>query len=293
MTMRVLVTGATGFIGRHALAGLAALSDIELHAASISGVRTDIAAVWHVADLRDGGGARRLIDHIRPTHLLHCAWIATPGVYLASPENIAWLSSSIELFEAFGAAGGQRLVAVGSSAEYLPDGDLCREDATPLIPGSVYGKAKLACSAALAASAEARGYSMAWGRLFLPYGPGDSPKRLIPALREAMRTGQQFQMSDGMQLRDFIWAPDAADLLVTLLRSGEQGVFNVGTGVGTRVRDVALQIAADFAAEKCLAVGVLPRRPGEPPSLVADMSKVKSRLGWRPSVLIADGLRRS
>lgn len=197
------------------------------------------------------------------------------------------------MFEAFGATGGQRLVAVGSSAEYLPDGDLCREDTTPLIPGSVYGKAKLACSAALAASAEARGYSMAWGRLFLPYGPGDSPQRLIPALMEAMRAKRQFQMSDGLQARDFIWAPDAADLLVALLRSDAQGVFNVGTGVGTRVRDVALQIAASFGAEECLRVGVLPMRPGEPPSLVADMSKVKSRLGWRPTVGIEDGLRRS
>ena len=97
MTMtRVLVTGASGFVGRWSLEPLLARG-AEVHAAQRDPGRLKMAStgvVAHAVDLHDGEAVTALMDRIKPSHLLHFAWIATPGVYLTSLENPVWLRSS-------------------------------------------------------------------------------------------------------------------------------------------------------------------------------------------------------
>src|SRR5437588_3229964 len=114
--VKVLVTGATGFVGRFVLERLRT-SGAEVHAcARRAGARG--LAQWHEADLLTAGAPRALIDAVRPTHLLHLAWYSEPGTFWTSRENLRWLSTTIELLEAFADAGGQRFVGTGTCAEY-------------------------------------------------------------------------------------------------------------------------------------------------------------------------------
>ena len=118
--IRVLITGASGFIGTHCLRRLRT-ETCEIHAVNRAGQGEGGDRVkWHAADLRDPVQAEALVATIRPTHLLHAAWVATPRVYSSSPENVDWLKASIALAWAFGECGGTRFVGVGSSAEYEP-----------------------------------------------------------------------------------------------------------------------------------------------------------------------------
>jgi nucleoside-diphosphate-sugar epimerase len=289
---RVLVTGASGFIGAHCLRRLA-LEDCEIHAVNRGG-RGDAAAgvTWHAADLRDLAQLVPLIAKILPTHLLHGAWIATPGLYSHSSENIAWLQSTIAIADAFGAHGGVRFVGIGSSAEYDPADRPCIEDETPIRPATIYGKCKAACWLAVQAAAQRHGFSAAWGRLFLPYGPGDPPQRLIPSVLGALRAGKPVSATHGRQQRDFIDAPDAADLLIRLLLSQEDGAFNVGTGRATTIRSVVEYLAARCGRPDLPQFGAIALAPGEPAVLVADMRKVRDRLAWAPQTELHDGLDR-
>src|SRR5258706_14740282 len=116
---RILVTGARGFIGRECLTRLSAL-DAELHALSTQSVSDAGGVTWHQCDLLDSPAAVGLLQRIAPSHLLHLAWIAEPGVFWESPLNHRWLAASTVLFEAFYASGGKRVVAAGSCAEYAP-----------------------------------------------------------------------------------------------------------------------------------------------------------------------------
>jgi nucleoside-diphosphate-sugar epimerase len=287
---RVLVTGPSGFIGTHCLRRLAR-EDCEIHAVNRSG-RGDLSAgvTWHAADLRDANAVLPLIAKVRPTHLLHGAWIATPRLYGHSPENVAWLQSTIALADAFGAHGGARFVGIGSSAEYDPGERPCVEDATPIRPATIYGKCKAASWLAVQAAAQQHGFSAAWGRLFLPYGPGDPPQRLIPSALAALRAGQPVQTTLGTQQRDFIYAPDAADLLVRLLLAEEAGAFNVGTGRATTVRSVVEYLAARCGQPDLPQFGAVSLAPAEPAVLVADMNKARERLSWSPQTDIHQGL---
>ena len=287
---RVLVTGASGFIGTHCLRRLTP-EDCEIHAVNRRG-NGEAAAniVWHAADLREPAEATSLIAKIRPTHLLHGAWIATPGLYAHSPENFTWLQSTTALAEAFGTYGGARFVGIGSSAEYEPDDRPCIENETPIRPATIYGKCKADAWLAVQAAARQHGVSAAWGRLFLPYGPGDPPPRLIPSVLSALRDGKPVPTTHGRQQRDFIYAPDAADLLVRLLLSEEDGTFNIGTGRATAVRSVVEYLAERCGRPDLPQFGAIALAPGEPAVLVADMRKVRDRLSWSPATDIQSGL---
>src|SRR5215217_4494631 len=115
---RVLVTGGTGFIGRHTLAELLA-RDFEVHVAARSkpsDFPSDVS--FHECDLLDAGAARRLTTRLAPTHLLHLGWYAKPGLFWTSLENLRWVAASLTLYLAFAEAGGTRAVIAGSCAEY-------------------------------------------------------------------------------------------------------------------------------------------------------------------------------
>jgi nucleoside-diphosphate-sugar epimerase len=291
--MRVLVTGPSGFIGAHCLRRLRG-EDCEIHAVNRAGIgETNARVTWHAGDLREAAQSVALIARIRPTHLLHCAWVATPRVYGHSPENADWLQSSAALAFAFGAHGGVRFVGVGSSAEYDPGDVPCVEDETPIRPATIYGKCKAAFWLAAQAAAQLHGFSAAWGRVFLPYGPGDPAQRLVPTVLASLRAGKPVQTTHGAQQRDFIYAPDAADLLVRLLSSEEPGAFNVGTGHATTIRSVVEYLASQCGRPELLQFGAIEPPAGEPPVLVADMIKVRDRLGWTAATSILTGLDRA
>lgn len=290
----VLITGATGFLGAHCLARLVAMAPGAIHA--VVGSRS--ASVkdgvnWHQADLRRAEDCYALIDQVRPTHLLHCAWVATPGVYSQTPENIAWATGGAALADAFGRSGGKRFVALGTSAEYAPGDGPCLEYLTPILPATPYGKCKVGFWHVLQAAAQAHGFSAAWGRVFLPYGPGDNPKRLLPSLFYALDALQEFPASAGEQLRDFTFSTDIADMLTRLLWVDEGGAFNIGTGRGVTVRH-AMELAADLlGARHLLRIGARPMVVGEPMTLVADMTKTEGALGALTPIHIEDGIARA
>lgn len=289
---RVLITGPSGFLGQHCLRQLIA-EDCEIHAVSRADNMTDCDRVrWHTVDLQDPLAACTLVASVRPTHLLHLAWEATPRIYSQSPENFRWLEASIAMALAFGKSGGSRFLGAGTSAEYDASSGYSVEDSTPIHPSSIYGKCKAACWLGVEAAAQHHQFSAAWGRIFLPYGPGDPAGRLIPSVLTALDEKRPVETTHGAQLRDFVYAPDAADLLVRLLFSPETGVFNIGTGCGSTIRTVIEYLADRRGGRDRLRFGAIEPPPGEPPTLVADMTKVKDRLHWSAPTSLITGLDR-
>jgi nucleoside-diphosphate-sugar epimerase len=287
---RVLVTGAAGFIGRHCLPLLA--DAYEVHAVTRNPAPLETEVVWHHVDLLDLEQARTLIRRVRPSYLLHLAWITQPGKYWTSVENLTWVQSSLALLQEFAAGGGERVVMAGTCAEYEWSEERGRlsEATTPLRPATLYGECKNALQGMLAAFAREAGLSSAWGRVFLLYGPGEHPSKLVGSVVKALLEARAAPCSRGEQRRDFLYVEDAAAAFVALLSSHVTGPVNVASGQPVAVKDVVLTVAELCGRRDLIQLGTLAER-AEPAMLVADVGRLFDEVGWRPEFDLRSGLQ--
>jgi len=288
---RVLVTGASGFIGRRTLGPLLERG-FEVHAASRTGgaAGTPADVAWHAADLLDASERRALVEAVGASHLLHLAWYAEPGAFWTSPVNARWVAATIGLFDEFAAAGGARAVGAGTCAEYDWDSPQpLREDA-PLAPHTLYGICKDATRRVVEGFGERAGIEVAWGRVFLLYGPGEDERRLVANVARSLVAGKRAATSAGTQLRDFLHVEDVARAFAALTDSSLLGAVNIASGEAVTVRFIVEQLGHAAGHPELLDLGALPTRPGEPPEITADVSRLRDELALTPQIALGDGL---
>ncbi|MBA2517776.1 MAG: NAD(P)-dependent oxidoreductase [Solirubrobacterales bacterium] len=288
---RVLVTGASGFIGRRALAPLLEYG-FEVHAVGRRRAAEAPAEVkWHVADLLDPEGRRDLVERVGATDLLHLAWYAEPGRYWTSTENVRWVGATGELLTEFAARGGGRAVLAGTCAEYdwAVSGPYA-EATSPLRPATLYGACKDATRRVAVALGAQLGLSVAWGRIFFLYGPGEHPDRLVASVARALVAGERAPTSEGSQRRDFLHVADVAGAFAGLVASDVAGSVNVASGTEVPVRRLVELVAEAAGRPDLLDVGALPSRPDEPPDIAADVTRLSEEVGFVPDFGLEDGL---
>ena len=287
---RLLVTGGTGFIGRHTLPVLAE-RDFEIHVVSRSMPSDDLlmGATFHQCDLRDAAAVRRLTTRLAPTHLLHLGWYAKPGLFWTSLENLQWVAASLELYLAFAAAGGTRAVMAGSCAEYDWSFTELDEVRTPLSPRTLYGHSKHALHTLVEHAALQTSVRMAWGRVFFIYGPHEAPGRLVGDVVQALIQRREAHCSDGTQQRDFMHVHDVGRAFGAILDSDLTGPVNIASGVCVPVRSVVATLGLLTGASELIRFGAA-NRPDDPPRLAASTDILYRQLGFRPLYDLDAGL---
>ena len=190
-----------------------------------------------------------------------------------------------------------RVIHAGSWSQYHlgdPNRDITEDE--PMDPPTVYGAAKVGAElVGRTASAEV-GVPFITLRLFNVYGPGENSARLIPYVVDAVSTGSVSNLTSGEQIRDFVFVDDvaAAFEVCGALANPVSRSFNVATGTGTRVRDVAIEAAQVAGGEhRFLRFGAKPQREDEPPRVVGDARALTEATGWKPQVAVAEGIERT
>jgi len=290
MSKRVLLTGASGFIGRHCLAPLCA-AGYEVHAVS-SQQRPEVVPglKWHRSDLLDTAQVGQLLNKVKPSHLLHFAWYAVPGEYPTSSENLRWCQSTLELLHSFADSGGKRAVFAGTCFEYDSRYGFCNEDLTPSRPSTFYGECKNSTREVVAGFSRQFGISSAWGRIFYLYGPHEPEARLVPAVILALLRGQNARCSHGRQVRDFLHVEDTASAFVSLLQSELEGTVNIASGEPITIRSLVEHIARLLNSGDTVEFGAIPTAPNDPPLLIADVRRLREEAGWQPKISLEEGL---
>lgn len=288
--IRVLVTGGSGFIGRHCIEALLA-RDCEVHAVSRRTPAWNAARLtWHQADLLQPRVFSRLLAECHPAHLIHSAWNTSPD-YWTSATNLTWAARSIELLQEAQTYGVVRIVGIGTCAEYGLDHDICDERTTTMQPIGIYALTKYATQLLFNGTSGFEGHSVAWARLFFPYGMYDRPNKLIPYTIHQLLNGKPAMFSSGKQVRDLLFAPDAGEAIVALLFSTASGPVNIGSGIGVPVRDVALRIGELMGHPDLIRLGTRPTHELEAKRWVAAVERLNHEVGWCAVTSLEDGLR--
>ncbi len=296
----VLVSGAAGFIGRWSVPYLIDRG-YEVHAVlgpSAGRVPPEQlrGAEIHHADLLDGPPVQAIMALVKPTHLLHFAWIATPGVYWTSPDNTRWLAASQLLLRCFRDQGGVRAVMAGSSAEYdWARAGRCDERTSPLAdsgsaPLTPYAECKIAMQRALERFGSAHGMSTAWGRIFFQYGPDEHPDRLVASVIVSLLSGREALCSHGRQVRDFLHVADVGAAFAALLDSDAVGAINIGSGDPRSIAELLGEIAAQIGRPELVRLGARSAPPSEPLLLVPDVRRLHGELDWKPHFNLTGGI---
>ncbi len=288
----LLLTGAGGFIGSHCIESLIQ-AGFNVNAVSSRIIRNhdQDGLTWHHADLHNAEHVLRLLSEVKPEYLLHLAWDVTPGLYWQSVANLRWVKSSLGLLQSFIESGGRRLVMVGSCAEYDWQYGYCREGLTPLNPQSLYGTCKNALRQVLEATAAGKKVSVAWGRLFSVYGPGEREERLVPTILTSLIKGEEAHCLSGHQVRDYMYVKDAAAAFTALLNSSVEGPVNIASGKPLFLSELA-SAAADFTGRQdLLKISSESKDSSEPDLLLAHTGRLTNEVGFKPAYSLSEGMQ--
>ncbi|HEY4832164.1 MAG TPA: NAD(P)-dependent oxidoreductase [Waddliaceae bacterium] len=257
---KVVITGSSGFIGRHTLPFLIK------RGYEIYPLHVDLGApTLHTKKFKEIGADA----------LLHFAWETTPGAYWHASSNLDWLKSSLDLIQSFALCGGKRVVVAGSCAE--------------TIPSTIYGACKESLRLSAAAFLRKQQMSFAWGRIFSPYGPYEYKQRLIPSLIQNLLSNAPFTCTSQNHVRDFIFVEDVAEAFVSLLDSSVEGTIEMGSGEGIQVKEL-VQLIASKMGSASIHFSSSPEAGDNPSSLIANPTRLFQEVGFTPKHSLYEGI---
>lgn len=297
----VLMTGATGFLGRHLCRRLVSLG-AEVHGLTRKVVRDDNAdvdldVIWHAGDVTDPASLRGAVNRASPSVVFHLAAYGT--TFDQVDRNACFdvnVRGSVNLWDAI-ANQECRLIAAGSCGEYGQLRGAAREDDV-CQPSGAYSATKHAGVSLLGALGRETGREVVILRPFGPYGPGDRSDRIVPFVVRRLVSGQDVEVTAGEQLRDYTFIEDQIDAFVLAATSPlpETGrIYNIGSGRSISLKELVTAIARTVSEEALARVhfGARAYREGEVAEMVADIGRAQRELGYQPTTSLSEGLRRT
>ena len=287
--MRVILTGATGFIGKSALQVLL-MKGHEVLALSRKSKPASLSAFgdalhWHCCDLAIASSWEPVVREFQGDACLHLAWEGIPDYgFDCSFKN---LQLGATLINVLANLGCKRFVISGSCWEYGKVSGLVREEMDSVEPG-IFAASKNALRVLAEALCRASGASLAWGRVFYPYGPTQKSVSLLPTVCRAIAEGQPLSLRTPAAANDFLYVDDTADALVFLLEKNVHGIYNIGSGKPEAVGKMADMLLRFAGKSPVFHLTEVTAANG----FWADISKLKA-LGWQQRTSLEQGLQRT
>ena len=290
---RILLTGGTGFIGRHLTQALLAVPDVELTLlvqekygmgtplpAALAPLRPQLHLVY--ADLRTFNLTVRAVKEAAPEIVIHLAAQGATDPFMP-----------VDLAIRHNLTGTLNLLRASFEKSFTATRFITARTTGELTAMNSYAASKAAAWQFCRMYTLTQQWPITGAMIFQCFGPGQPERALIPAAIHAARAGQDFPMTAGTQKRDFIYVDDVVAGLQAMTTAETLPVgdtLDLGTGIGTSLADVVTQIYALVGQGGRPLLGTLPTRPGERPQPLADVGRTQQFIDWRPEHPLKNGL---
>ena len=294
---RVLLTGASGFVGHHLVRAFEALG-AEVHGVGFEAHAPSLPlAGWHVAELRDTAALTAAVAAARPASIVHLAGQSSAARSFEDPEGTFALNAlgTWNLLRAVrDAAPASRTLVIGTSEVYgpQPEGTRVGEDA-PFRPISPYGLSKAAADAFARVYAQDHGLDVVRTRSFSHTGPGQLPTFVAPSFAQQIATIEARRVEPVLRVgnlevtRDLLDVRDVARAYVALLERGARGAaYNVCRGEGVRLTNLVERLIARARVPITVEIDPARLRPTDVPYLVGNPAAIERDTGWKARIAL-------
>ena len=285
---RILITGASGFIGSHLCLRLCQ-EGADVHAVYRSRRPADLGdRRWWQADLADLEEVKKIVGKVQPEVIFHLASHVkgAPALEHVLPTFRSNLQSTVNLLTVAAEANCRRVVLTGSLAEpEVENGET--------FPSAPYAAAKWASSGYARMFHALYKLPVLIARVFMVYGPAQMDfTKLVPYVTLSMLQGRTPKISSGERLVDWIYVSDVVDGFLALAQASDVdgATLDLGSGSLISIRGIVQQLAASIGGGVNAEFGALPDRPLEPTRL-AKTAETFARIGWKPHVSLPEGLK--
>lgn len=285
---KVLITGATGFIGTQVTAELLRRG-YEVHSLVYPPFAPEQPGlVQYEMNLMDTAAVSSFLAEHRFENLIHLAWYVGPKCHVHN-LNLDWTVTTLNLVKSFVENGGKCFVGAGTISEYEYKYGFLTEDVTPTDPQTLYGNSKNAVFNIAKVYCAQNGCSFKWPRIFNLYGPNEKPQRLMPSVISSCLKGEDVKVSDCLKYQDYLHVEDTACGIVDVFESDVQGAVNVCSGKPVQLREIVSKIAELTGFSGNILWGAIPAAFGDD-VVVGNNTKLKST-GWAPKYTLEEGLK--
>lgn len=283
----VLLTGATGFIGKNAIEPLIKMG-YEVFALSSGENKTEDKRIhWLKANLFNRANVEKVFKEVKPQYLLHFAWDTRPGIYLEDNSNFELLKTSLDMLKYFKENGGRRAVFAGTCFEYDLGSEVLYES-TPRNPQTTYGKCKNYLNGLASLYCQNNEISFGWGRIFYVYGQNENVKRLTGYVIDSFKNDEEVIIKTSQLVKDYMYTKEIARAFVEFLNSNVEGDVNICTGEGISLGNYCKKIAKKMNKEHLLILKEESTK--EPLQIVGSSKRLHEEVGFVPAYSIDEGL---
>jgi len=285
---RIAILGASGFLGAPISKAFFAKGwEIIEFNRSVSG------NPWRqefVTDIFDDLTLKSALISSKPNVVLSTAWDTEHGKFWTNESNIAYRDATLKFAEMCFQEGVESFIGMGTMSEYGKSPGFCNAELSTLTPTDIYSKSKIETGLRLSEIGVKYGKRTHWARIFQAFGPNEKPARFVPDLIAKLRNSEKFSIRTPSYEMDWIHTADVASAIVYTLENNLNHFVDIGTGIGTSVRELSELICTEFDFDPSL-LDFSKQIPGHEKKVVVGQNSQLLSLGWKPAVSLGERIR--